>query len=162
MNRIKKHRGLRRYYKNLELKNEDWSELKFTDSDNAWFDRWHTHFDWYGYGNDSFKRRKPHLDKLFRHFDLLSDRAKSLTVDFQIWITILDNDSASDALFLHTPNPNQNNFPWKISGLSETSTLTNQRLIDYINNLVGYEKLFGNADEAYCVLYKKNIGIIVA
>lgn len=162
MNSFKKHRGLRRYYKNLVLKNEDWNALNFTDSNNVWFDRWHTHFDSYGYGNYSFKRRKPHLDQLFRHFDLLSDQAKSLKVDYQIWITILDKDSASDALFLHTSNPDQNNFPWKISGLSETSTLANQQLIEYINNLVGYEKRYGNANEAFCVFYKKGIGITVA
>jgi hypothetical protein len=156
---MKRHRGLKRYYKNLQTKNNSWSGLNFTDPDKAWFDLWHTHFDWRGYGNDSFKRRKPHLDKLFKHFDLLADRAKYLKTDYQIWATLLDFDSYSDALFLHTPNPNQDNFPWTLKGLSKSTTLTNKALDDYINSLNGYEKLYGQADEAFCLLYKKNVGL---
>ena len=71
LNHSKKKRGLRRYYKNLPLKNSDWSELNFTDAEQAWFDLWHTHFDWDGYGNTSFKARKPHLDQLIKHLDSL-------------------------------------------------------------------------------------------
>lgn len=155
---MKRHRGLRRYYKNLQSKNNNWSGLNFKDPERAWFDLWHTHFDWRGYGNNSFKRRKPHLDKLFRHFDLLAEKAKLLEADYQIWATILDFDSYSDALFLHTPNPNQDNFPWVIKDLSKTSNLTNKALTDYINSLSGYEKLYGQADEAFCLLYKRDIG----
>lgn len=159
MNGIKKHRGLKRYYKNLVLKNDDWSGLNFTDPKLAWFDLWHTHFDWKGYGNNSFKQRKPHLDKLFRHFDLLEQKLKILNADYQIWATILDFDSYSDALHLHTPNPNHENFPLKIKNLTISSTLKNKDLNDYINNLKGFEKVYGNADEAFCILYKTNIGL---
>lgn len=156
---MKKHRGLRRYYKNLELKNDDWSRLIFTGPE-AWFYLWHTHFDWSGYGNHSFKRRKPHLDKLFRHFDLLAEKVVSLNTDYQLWAMIFDFDSYSDALYLHTPYPNGDNFPLKIEGLSKKNTLTNPRLIDYISNMEGtYELLYGKGEEAFCVLYKKNIGL---
>ena len=83
MNRFKKHRGLKRYYRNLATAN-DFDKAKRLDFNNpdTWFDRWHTHFDWYGYGNGSFKRRKPHLDKLFRHFDILVSKTKNLKPDF--------------------------------------------------------------------------------
>jgi hypothetical protein len=159
MNGIKKHRGLKRYYKNLATEN-DLDNATWLDFDNSetWFDNWHLHFDWKGYGNDSFKRRKPHLDKLFRHFDLLEDKTKKLKTDFQLYSILLDFDSYSDALFLHTPNPNNSQFPLKISDLQLTSTLTNQQLNEYIDNLVGYEKLYGQADEAFCLLFKKNVG----
>ncbi|WP_461791427.1 hypothetical protein [Pedobacter sp.] len=160
MNGIKKHRGLKRYYKNLASKIDDWSGLNFTDPKFAWFDLWHTHFDWRGYGNESFKKRKPHLDKLFRHFELLEQKVKCLETDFQIWATILDSESANDALFLHTPNPNHDNFPWIIKQLKKESTLTNSNLDKYLNELQGYEKLYGQADEPFCVLYKKNVGLI--
>lgn len=162
MNRLKKHRGLRRYYKNLRVKNSNWSALNFDDPEHAWFDLWHTHFDWRGYGNNSFKKRKPHLDKLFRHFDLLAEKAKSLQTDYQIWATLIDFDSYHDALFLHTPNPNHSNFPWTIKDLSRTTTLSNKELNYYIDGLTGYEKRYGQADEAFCVLFKKNLGIPVA
>ena len=55
---MKKQRGLKRYYNNLQTKNDDWSGLNFIDPEKSWFDLWHTHFDWYGYGNHSFKKRK--------------------------------------------------------------------------------------------------------
>jgi len=156
---MRKQRGLKRYYKNLEIKN-DLDKATWLDFDNpeTWFDNWHVHFDWKGYGNDSFKRRKPHLDKLFRHYDLLVDKTKKLKTDFQLYSIILDFDSSSDALFLHTPNPTNSQFPFKIMDLQLTTTLTNKQLNDYINNLDGYEKLYGQADEAFCLIFKKNVG----
>jgi hypothetical protein len=156
---MKKQRGLKRYYKNLSIVN-DLDSASWLDFDNSdtWFDNWHLHFDWKGYGNNSFKRRKPHLDKLFRHFDILVDRTKKLKTDFQLYSVLLDFDSSSDALFLHTPNPNNSQFPFKIPDLKLTTTLTNQQLNDYINNLEGYEKLYGNADEAFCLIFRKNVG----
>lgn len=160
MNGMKKHRGLRRYYKNLEttidFEKSTW-KVDFNDP-NGWFDNLHLHFDWKGYGNESFKRRKPHLDKLFRHFDFLVDKTKQLKTDFQLYSILLDFDSYSDALFLNTPNPNNSQFPFKIADLQLTTTLTNKQLNDYINNLDGYEKLYGKVDEAFCLIFKKNVG----
>lgn len=156
---MRKHRGLRRYYNNLQTKNDDWSGLNFDDPEKSWFDLWHTHFDWRGYGNNSFKKRKPHLDKLFRHFELLIERAENLKTDYQIWATLLDRDSSSDALFLHTPNPNHDNFPWKIKGLSEESNLTNLELEKYLRNLNGYRIFYGQAEENFCVIFKDKVGI---
>lgn len=159
MNRIKKHRGLRRYYKNLATENElhkaTW--LNFENSEIG-LNNIHLHFDLKGYGNESFKRRKPHLDKLFRHFELLVDKANHLKIDFQLYAIILDWDSCSDALFLQTPNPKNSQTPFKIVDLQTTTTFSNQLLNDYISNLKGYEKLYGQADEAFCLLFKKNVG----
>ncbi|WP_164112200.1 MULTISPECIES: hypothetical protein [Sphingobacterium] len=160
MNRIRKHRGLKRYYRNLVFKNElnDSTCLDF-DNPDAWFDNWHLHFDCKGYGNDSFKRRKPHLDKLFRHFDLLVDKTKQLKKEFQLYSIVLDFDSYSDALFLNTHNPSNSQFPFYIPNLQLISTLTNSQLNNYLNKLDGYEKLYGRADEAFCILFKKNVGL---
>ena len=160
MNGIRKHRGLKRYYRNLATEN-DLDKATWLDFDNpdTWFDNWHLHFDWKGYGNDSFKRRKPHLDKLFRHFDLLVDKTDKLKIEFQLYSVLLDFDSYSDALFLHSPNPNNSQFPFKIPDLQLTTTLTNKQLNDYINNLDGYEKLYGKADEPFCLIFKKNVGL---
>jgi hypothetical protein len=159
MDGIRKHRGLKRYYKNLESKN-DFEKMTWLDFDNSetWLDNWHLHFDWKGYGDNSFKRRKPHLDKLFRHFDLLINKTKNLKNEFQLYAILLDFDSSSDALFLHTANPNNSQFPFKISGLQLITTLTNNQLNEYINNLDGYEKLYGKAGEAFCLIFKKNVG----
>ena len=175
---LKKHRGLKRYYKNLATKIdlEEIDRLDF-DSPKAWFDDWffrfglhpygnnqtwfyywHLHFDYKGYGNNSFKRRKPHLDKLFRHFDILVDKTKDLKTGFQLYIILLDHDSRSDALFFHPARPVDHQFRFKISDLQLTSTLTNKSLNDYIDHLAGYEKRYGKADEAFCLIFKENVG----
>lgn len=157
---MKRHRGLKRYYKKLAVQNDfdkmTWLNLADT---NTWLDNWHIHFDWNGYGNNSFKKRKPHLDKLFRHFDLLSDMTKQIKTDFQLYSIILDYESYSDALFMHKPTPNNSQFQFKINELSLETTLKNKQLDEYLGNLKGFEKLYGQAGEAFCLLYKKNIGI---
>jgi len=156
---MKKIRGLKKYYKRLETENDldkaTW--LNFDDPD-IWLDNWHLHFDWKGFGNNSFKKRKPHLDKLVRHFDILEKETTKLNKEFQLYAVLLDRDSYSDALFLNTPNPN-NKFPWKYNDLSTTSNLTNIELVDYIKGLKGFDKFYGKGDENFCVLYKNNIGI---
>jgi len=157
MNGLKKHRGLKRYYRDLLFKDDSVDLLDF-DNPEIWFDHGHLHFDNKGYGNNSFKKRKPHLDKLFRHFEILAKKAQSLKTDFQLYAIILDHDSYNDALFLHTPNPNNSQFPFQISELQSTSTLTNKDLNIYIDNLVGYEKKYGLAGEGFCLLFKKNVG----
>lgn len=159
MTGIKKHRGLKRYYKNLTVQNE-LNKIIWIDFDNSqtWLDNWHLHFDNKGFGNNSFKRRKPHLDKLFRHFDLLANKTKKLKNNFQLYAILLDFDSISDALFLHTVNTNNRQFPFNISDLQLTTTLSNHQLNEYIDNLDGYEKLYGKANEAFCLLFKKDIG----
>lgn len=159
MKGIRKHRGLKRYYRNLATEN-DLNKVTWLDFDNpqTWFDNWHWHFDAKGYGNDSFNRRKPHLDKLFRHFGLLIDKTRELKFDFQLYSILLDFGSYSDALFLHVPNPNNSQFPFKISDLQLTTTLTNKQLNDYINSLDGYEKLYGRAEEAFCLIFKNGVG----
>ncbi|GGH12138.1 hypothetical protein GCM10011418_11470 [Sphingobacterium alkalisoli] len=94
---------------------------------------------------------------MFRHFDILVDKTKRLKTDFQLYSILLDFASCNDALFLNTPNPNNSQFPFTIADLQSTTTLTNRRLDDYINKLDGYGKLYGQADEAFCLIYKKNV-----
>ena len=48
------------------------------------------YFDSNGFGNNSFKRRKPHLDKLFRHFKLLVEKSKGLGLDFKLYAILFD------------------------------------------------------------------------
>jgi len=156
MYRFKKHRGLNRYYKNLAIEN-DFEKNNWLDFENP-NDHWHLHFDYWGYGNNSFKRRKPHLDKLFRHFDILAKETKNLKIEFQLCVVLLDYHSGSDALFLSTPEPHNSQFTFKVSELSSTTTLTNKLLNDYIDNLQGYEKRYGQAGEAFCFIFKKNVG----
>jgi hypothetical protein len=158
---MKKRRGLRRYYKNLATQNdfESWDRFNFRDDPEHWFDLWHWHFDWSGLGNDSFKRRRPHLDKLFRHFDIIVEKVEHLKLEFQLFAIINDKNSASDAVYLHTPNPNDSEFPLTWDNLSEECTLKNRDLIGYLNRLPQYEKLYGIGSEPFCILTVGNTGL---
>ena len=156
---MKKFRGQKKYFKRLKTDNDlDKAVWLNFDEPNIWLDNWHLHFDWKGLGNKSFKKRKPHLDKLIRHFEILEKETKKLQKDFQLYAVLLDNDSYYDALFVNTENPN-NKFPWKYDNLITKSNLTNTNLEKYLNTLEGFEKLYGVADENFCVIYKKEIGI---
>jgi hypothetical protein len=175
---MRKQRGLKRYYQNLGTKIDldgidrldfdsphSWFDnwysnfnLKPYGNNEAWFYNWHLHFDRKGFGNYSFKARKPHLDMLFRHFNILAEKTKDLKTNFRLYTVLLDYDSSSDALFLHPPKPDDNQFPFKISDLQLTTTLTNKSLNAYIDNLDGYERRYGKAGEAFCLIFKKNVG----
>jgi hypothetical protein len=160
---MRKIRGLRRYYMNLPVQNEldKLTSLNFSRT-NVWFDNWHYHFDNYGFGNKSFKSRKPHLDKMIRHFDLFQIEMSKIQSDYQLYMVILDFSSNYDALYLHTENPNNSKFPWKYSegnfNLQEKSNLSNPSLIEYLNKIEGFELVYGSGEESFCVLYKKNVG----
>lgn len=155
---MKKRRGLTRYFRKLEKHNDLEGFAALVSGKESWFDFGHTHYDWEGLGNNSWKRRKPHLDTLFRNFDLYPDRLKLIEKPFQLFIQLYDYESSDDAVFIHTENPNQDNFPYK-TVLTDKCTLNNQQLIKYINQKEGFEKLFGIADnEGYCLLFKHGIG----
>jgi len=157
---MKKQRGLNRYYKKLEHQNEFDKRLELNlDDAETWPKYWHLHFDHYGLGDHSFKKRKPHLDKLFRHFDFLVGRTNKLDFDFQLYAVILDFHSSSDALFLHIPDSNNGQFLFKIEELSAETTLKNKLLNEYLESLDGYEKLYGNSRQGLCLLYRKGVGL---
>jgi hypothetical protein len=156
---MKKQRGQRRYYKKLtwESNSDVFSELNLAEP-NSWPKNWHYHFDYKGYGNNNFKKRKPHLDQLFRYFDVLAKETKQIKADFQLYIVLLDYSSNDDALFFHKPNPGNSQFPFKIVDLRPTSTLLNKSLNNYIGQLSGFEKRYGCASQAFCLLFKKDVG----
>ena len=157
---MKRHRGLKRYYKNLSIQNdfEKITGLKYDDT-SACPAHLHLHFECYGYGNNSFKRREPHLDKLFRHFKLLAEKINEMQSGNKIYAIILDYSSSSDAIFTDRKNSVNENLTFKVEDLSGTGTLTNKALNEYLEKLTGYEKLYGQANEAFCFLYKKDSDI---
>lgn len=76
-----------------------------------WFEFWHTHLDWDGAGNASPEARRPYLKALFDLLQRLQQRLPSFPKPCQIWLFIDESDSGQDAVYLHSPNPNRDNFP---------------------------------------------------
>ena len=89
---------------------------------------------------------------------MLAEQSQDLK-HLQVYAVILDFDSSSDALFLQKPTQDNWPFLFKLEDLSEKSTLTNIMLNEYLSNVEGHEKLYGKAKEAFCLLYKTNVGI---
>ncbi len=142
----------------MTVQNEFMENECFNTSNPASYQpNFHLHFDNYGYGNNNFKKRKPHLDKLMRHFEYAVNDLALADAGYQICAVLLNTSSSSDALFLNQAESSDNLFSLNKSDLSDQSTLTNKQLNDYIENLKGYKKLYGTAAEPFCLIYKSGI-----
>jgi hypothetical protein len=128
---MKKKRGLRRYYRNLD-KSFIPENLSFKGG-NAWFDFYHFHIDNTGLGNRSWKSRVQHLDALFLIAEKIKTKLDDFEKPFQYWIEIYENDSWDDAVYIHTENPNQSTFPASLTFDSDIK-ITNTNLKDYIQS----------------------------
>jgi hypothetical protein len=76
-----------------------------------WCDLWHEHFDLNGFGNLSRYHRDKHLRILFHAFRLAQVELSAQTSPYQVFLNISRDDSGSDAIYVHTPNPNSSPFP---------------------------------------------------
>jgi hypothetical protein len=110
--RVSKVRGRRRYYRALRPE-----AATFCVHPEGWYDFMHWHADWPGLGNRSWKERSEHLRALFIMFERLTADVVSWPTPHQVWLRIDATDSSQDAVFLHTPNPNANNFPNEFPGV---------------------------------------------
>lgn len=119
---MKKFRGKKRYFRNLwrEPKAELYN-LDFGKED--WFDLWHTHLDFYGVGNNSLKIKREHIKANIALLYSLLEELQTLEKPYQSWIEIVDEDASLDAIYIHTPNPNEDNFPLKIEKLNWNCTV---------------------------------------
>jgi hypothetical protein len=81
-----------------------------------WCDLWHDHFDSDGVGNHSAVDRQKHLAALFYAFRLVQRELSEQPVPYQVFLNISRQNSESDALYVHTPNPNSTEFPISFEG----------------------------------------------
>jgi hypothetical protein len=77
----------------------------------GWCDLWHQHFDWDGAGNASWRDRRRHLAVLLHAFRRAQAELASFHGEHQVFAIVTPSDSASDAVYVHTPNPNGTPFP---------------------------------------------------
>lgn len=105
----RKFRGKRGYFRRVLLQA---SRFQLHVQDDAWWDNWHHHADWPGWGNASWKYRRKHLKALGIVFQRCVAALDHFSKPFQIWIFINGRDSGQDAVFIHSANPNGDNFPY--------------------------------------------------
>lgn len=119
---MKKFRGKKRYFRNLWSKVTVEATIERYDQDldfgnESWFDIWHTHLDFFGIGNISLKLRKEHIKAHLALYRNILIKLDSLEKPYQSWILLNDQDAGLDAVYIHTPNPNSDNFPLKIDNI---------------------------------------------
>ena len=113
------------------------NNLDFSGGPDSWFDYWHTHLDWHGDGNNNWEQRKKYLDGHFKLFKLLCEKLKNYPHPFQVWIDIDERDSAQDAVYIHTNNPNdEGNFPTSFKKY-ETPEFKDKNLKEYLKTNLG-------------------------
>lgn len=132
-------------------------DLDFSGGQNSWFDLWHTHVDWEGQGNRNWKLRQVYLNQLIELFTELKRELKQYPKDYQLWIIIDEQDSAEDAVYIHSKNPNEDNFPLVVEDI--TPNIKNKKLKTFINSLDLTVVQVDTMEEKLFYLFDKKVGI---
>lgn len=134
-------RGQRRYYRVLQ---RDAARFAVPRLGN-WYDYMHWHVDWRGLGNTSWLARRAHLDALFTTFRRVLAQTAEWSDPHQVWLQVDAMDSSQDAVYLHTPNPNKENYPNAFDGVDWNAPVP-ERLQAF---LVGTTWEFGRIDSLW-------------
>lgn len=90
--------------------------FKVDIANRVWFDLWHHHIDWEGFGDLSWLHKRRHLAILLRTLTKARLELQSSGMPYQLFATVHTYESASNAVYVHTPNPNGTQFPCELSG----------------------------------------------
>ncbi|WP_251132145.1 hypothetical protein [Exiguobacterium sp. ERU656] len=80
--------------------------------------------------------RTAHVKALFHLMNELDTALQTWGQPYQLWIELSQLDAGLDAVFIHTNNPNDDNFPITDSILTEPT----ERLPDYLQTIEGLEQ----------------------
>jgi hypothetical protein len=106
----RKFRGMPRYFRQIH---REAKEFELDPAPDDWWDCWHYHADWPGWGNLGWSYRLEHIRALTTVFRKISSVQSRFPTPFQSWIYLNGTDASQDATYLHTPNPNRSEFPLK-------------------------------------------------
>jgi hypothetical protein len=132
--------------------------LDFSGGPQSWFDLWHIHADLKGHGNNAWSRRKKSLERLLDTFHQLKLKLRNYPHDFQLWIMIDENSCEADSVYIHTKNPNADNFPIKVK-VDNKNTIKSNELKQFVDSL-GFDRVrvqTSGGDIYY--LFDKAIGV---
>ncbi|MBK8337043.1 MAG: hypothetical protein IPL03_10830 [Sterolibacteriaceae bacterium] len=83
----------------------------------SWFELMHWHPDMDGAGNASAEARSACLTIARQYLDKALAELSTWGKPSQCWFLAEENDSGEDAIYVHTPNPNRQNFPYPFEGV---------------------------------------------
>ena len=110
----KRFHHARRYYRRLRREAES---DRMPGGGRGWFDMWHTHADWRGDGNRGARHRRLHLEAGFTIFERYLVEAAEIGGPMQVFMTVDALDSSQDAVWVHTPHPDRDIFPYTFPGV---------------------------------------------
>jgi hypothetical protein len=139
-----KVRGRRRYYRGIL---RDAARVEVRES--GWYDRMHWHVDLPGLGNASWRERRSHLVALFAMFRDVLGKTATWVTPHQCWLQINAVDSSQDAVYLHTPNPNNDDFPIGFEWV-EWDAAVPERLSEF---MADQSWQFGRTDDRWTYFY---------
>lgn len=96
------------HYRALQRKARD---FRLGLHEHAWFDLWHTHFDWDTFSNRNAIHLRRHLRIGFRMFRQATEQLRAWGKPHQVFLNLSASDGGASALYVHTPNPNGTAFP---------------------------------------------------
>ncbi|WP_110927693.1 hypothetical protein [Bacillus massiliglaciei] len=154
---MKKLRGKRRYFRNL-WKEVSLENCKLNFNNESWFDLWHNHLDFSGYGNGSLRMRRKHIEAHIALYKNVLKKLETFEKPYQAWIHIDDDDASKDAVFIHTPNPNEDNFPLKVENLNWENCTIPSVFHDLINTKEFFVEHYKSQSEGGYIIQSKNQG----
>jgi hypothetical protein len=101
-------RGKGRYFRKVH---RDAASFRLQLRDDPWWNYWHYHADWPGWGNLGWSYRRPHVSALCLVFDQIASARARMPRDHQLWIMLHAFDAGQDATYLHSQNPHGSPFP---------------------------------------------------
>lgn len=126
----RRFRGKKRYFRRVI---REAKSFRIKPGHGQWWDLWHYHADWPGWGNIRWRYRREHIRALAAVFEHIARSADRFTTPFQTWIFLCGSDAGQDATYLHTPNENQTPFP---IGLADEMTWGHQALQPFFTALL--------------------------
>ena len=83
--RQRKLRGKRRYFRRVARRA---SLEKVRACPDGWWDLWHYHADWPGWGNVKWRYRVEHIRALCTVYRSILDQSEAFATPFQTWISL--------------------------------------------------------------------------
>lgn len=150
---MKKLRGKKRYYRNLA---RDAANFRLDlGGEDDWYDFWHYHFDWFGLGRSSGRAHNEHTKAAFTAFSNALEQLKEYKGPYQVWLSFSESDSSQDALYFHTPNPNQDNFPYQFEEY-KWGAIAPEWLSRFMKKEYEIGITYFNGENWYCVRVQEN------
>src|SRR5262245_33936914 len=106
---VRRIRGKGRHFRNVLRAAERFAIYPERDS---WWDLWHYHADWRGFGNLGWRYRREYARALGIVFSRIVAVSDQFATPFQVFLSLQSTDAGGDAVYLHTPNPNGTPFPY--------------------------------------------------